>query len=217
MVVEGTATPARRRDRRHERHEATRQEILDAAWQLMHAEGVAALSLRALARAVGMEPQSLYSYFDSKHAIYDALFAEANTLLLARLEPDPGTADPVDALRVHAHRFVDFCTEDAARYQLLFQRTIPGFEPSEESYELARGVLDRLARVLAEAGAGSPDQVDLWTALVSGLVNQQMSNDPGGDRWRRLVVPAVEMFLATQLPTAAQRRGDGGPPPTIGG
>src|SRR5918998_4490835 len=185
MVVEGTAIPARRRDRRHERHEATRQEILDAAWQQMRAEGVAALSLRALARTVGMEPQSLYSYFGSKHAIYDALFAEANTGLLTRLERDPSPDDPVDRLRLHAHRFVEFCVEDAARYQLLFQRTIPGFEPSEESYAIARRVLDGSARALAGVGLHDDAHLEMWTALTAGVVAQQTSNEPGGTRFVR--------------------------------
>jgi hypothetical protein len=47
---------------------------------------------------------------------------------------------------------------------------------------------------------GEPGQVDLWTALMTGLASQQVSNDPGGDRWRRLLEPAVEMFLAQHLP-----------------
>jgi hypothetical protein len=54
--------------------------------------------------------------------------------------------------------------------------------------------------VLAGAGMGAVEQVDLWTALLTGLATQQVSNDPGGDRWRRLVDPAVDMFLAAHLP-----------------
>lgn len=42
------------------------------------------------------------------------------------------------------------------------------------------------------------EAVDLWTALMSGLVNQQVSNDPGGQRWKRLVDGTVDMFLTTQ-------------------
>src|SRR5438552_19065669 len=87
------------RDRRAERHEATRTEIVDAAWELVRAEGLAALSLRDLARKVGMQAPSLYSYFDSKHAIYDAMFLQGNLELLSRYEALPEGDYPVDEFR----------------------------------------------------------------------------------------------------------------------
>ena len=77
-------------------------------------------------------------------------------------------------------------------------RTIPGFEPSPESYALALDVVERTRAVLAAAGAGRPRDVDLFTALVTGLASQQVSNDPGGRRWRRLTDDAVAMFLAAR-------------------
>jgi len=49
--------------------------------------------------------------------------------------------------------------------------------------------------VLAAAGAGSAKDVDLWTAVVTGLATQQVSNDPGGARWARLVDTAVDRLL----------------------
>src|ERR1700750_450754 len=63
-------------DRRSARREATKAEILDAAWDLVREHGLAALALRDLASRVGMRAPSLYQYFDSKHAIYDAMFAQ---------------------------------------------------------------------------------------------------------------------------------------------
>src|SRR5450755_4549459 len=80
-----TPTRPRRRDRRRIRHEATKQEILDTAWSIVRADGLAALSLRALAHAVDMEPQSLYTYFASKNALYDHMFADGNQELASRL------------------------------------------------------------------------------------------------------------------------------------
>ena len=202
--MEGTAAPARRRDRRHERHEATRREILDAAWGLARAEGVAALSLRGAARAVGMEPQSLYSYFDSKHALYDAMFAEANSELLGRLQALPEPDDPLEGLRRRAHVFTEFCIEDTARYQLLFQRSIPGFEPSAASYAIARQVLDGTCRLLAAAGLSDDVHLEVWTSITSGLVSQQIANDPGGRRYVRHLDDVVAMYLNHFLP---RRRG----------
>src|ERR1700680_5187915 len=88
MVVEVT------RDRRAERREATRSEIRAAAWDLARTEGLAGLSLRDVARKIGMRPPSLYWYFDSKHAIYDAMFAQGYRQLLARLAGRGGPEEP---------------------------------------------------------------------------------------------------------------------------
>src|SRR5581483_871934 len=94
------------RDRRTERREATKAEILDAAWDLVRAEGLAALNLRDLAAKVGMRPPSLYSYFDSKHAIYDAMFLQGNLDLLDRYAAMPEPNDPSEILRASARLFV---------------------------------------------------------------------------------------------------------------
>ena len=189
------------RDRRADRHAATKGEIVAAAWRLAREQGLGAWSLRDVAREVGMQPPSLYGYFGSKNAMFDAMFAEGYADLVARVkEAATSPASPVEKLRASAPLFFDFCVEDPARFQLLFLRTVPGFEPSAESYAMARVAVDRLAEVLAEAGVGEPGQLDLWTALMTGLASQQVSNDPGGDRWRRLLGPAVEMFLAQHLP-----------------
>jgi AcrR family transcriptional regulator len=183
------------RDRRSERHEATRVEILDAAWALARSEGLAGISLRDLARTVGMQPPSLYSYFDSKNAIYDAMFRQGYDELESRddlFKTAPGAA----AMKARVRGFLEFCTEDPARYQLMFQRTMPEFTPSAESFAISVRSLDRLNVSLAADGATSAAHRDLFTALLSGLSDQQIANDPGGDRWLRLVDAAVDMYLA---------------------
>lgn len=184
------------RDRRAERREATRAEILEAAWELMREHGVAGLSLRDLGQRVGMRAQSLYSYFDSKEAIYDALFAEGFREYLELRRGTPSTGDARADFRAGARQYVDFCLEDPARYQLLFQRTIPGFEPSPESYAPSVEVLEIAREGLLEAGGTDPRDLDLFTAMTSGLIDQQISNDPGGDRWYRLLDDALDMFFA---------------------
>ena len=198
-----------KRDRRAERREATKNEILAAAWVQVRADGLAALSLRDLARTVGMQPPSLYSYFDSKHAIYDAMYAQGAREFV-EAEPAEELSDPLDGLKQRARFFVGFCAADAARYLLLFQRTIPGFEPSAESFAISQGSLERLGQRLRACGLTDAAAVDLFTAIVTGLADQQLSNDPGGDRWIRLIDDAVEMFFdymtKTRKQTATRRR-----------
>jgi AcrR family transcriptional regulator len=187
--------PGARRDRRHRRHEATRRELLDAAWKMVRADGLGALSLSALARAAGMEPQSLYNYFASKHAIYDAMFADANAELLAHLDQYPPGADPIKALHWRSQSFAEFCVEDPARFQLLFQRSIPGFEPSEASYALARQVLETARQDLARADLAGNAHLEVYTSLIAGLVSQQLANDPGGRRYLRHLDEVIDMYL----------------------
>lgn len=182
-------------DRRARRHEATRQEILAAAWSLARERGLTGWSLREVATAVGMRAPSLYVYFDNKEAIYDTMFAQGYRELLARLEAMERTGDPAQDLRRGAHLFFDFCVEDPARQQLLFLRVIPGFTPSQAAYTLAQEALDQLRTVLASAGTRSDEAADLWTAVMTGLATQQLSNDPGGDRWAKLVDRAIDLLL----------------------
>jgi len=183
------------RDRRNERREATRAEIVEAAWELARAEGLAAFSLRDLARKVGMKAPSLYSYFDSKNAIYDAMYAQGSRQYLEREAGLAPTGDSLHDLKGAMHFFVEFCTEDPVRYQLLFQRTIPGFEPSAESFALSVDGLEAVRKRLAGVGLTDPETLDLLTAIGTGLTDQQISNDPGGDRWIRLVDEAMDMFF----------------------
>ena len=192
-------------DWREARRRSAREAIVDAAWDLVHEDGLAALSLRDLARRAGITTPTVYAYFDSKHAIYDAMFGRAATEFADWMARPLEVTEPAAVLVAQAHRFVEFCTDDVARYQLLFQRTIPEFEPSAESYAPAVQALDTARTCLALNGITQCRRLDLWTALLNGLVDQQVSNDPGGDRWTRLIEEAVTMFLTHSRSPAVAR------------
>jgi hypothetical protein len=123
--------------------------------------------------------------------------------------------NPRDVLVTAARRYAEFCLTDLVRYQLLFQRILPGFEPSPESYAPAVRALDGARRILALNGITGAGHVDLWTALFSGLISQQVSNDPGGERWTRLIEESTDMFLDHCRAAAArepdQDRAEGAP------
>lgn len=183
-------------DRRTRRHEATKHEIVDAAWEVAREKGVAALALSDVAARVGMRVPSLYSYFASKNDIYDAMFAQGSDEFVAfmggRLAELPGGLR--ERVRGGLQIYFDFCTEDPTRYQLLFQRTIPNFVPSAASYGKAVEALRIFREDLAGHGLDvDPADQDLLTALGAGVVEQQIANDPGGDRWRPLVDVVADM------------------------
>jgi AcrR family transcriptional regulator len=178
---------------------------LQAAWELAGEQGLAGLTLRDVAARIGMRPPSLYWYFDSKSAVYDAMFAQGNQALLGQMNSVVWPPEPRAVLRLMARLFVEFCVEDPPRAQLLFQRTIPDFEPSPESYAFAIEALELGREVLVSVGIEEPAQLDLWTALVAGLASQQIANDPG-ERWLRLVDDAVDMYADHVLGHRSPRR-----------
>ena len=183
-------------DWREARRRGARATIVSSAWDLVREEGLPALSLRELARRSGITTPTVYAYFDSKNAIYDAMFADAAADFIGWMAEPVTTVDPGADLATDARRFVEFCTADIPRYQLLFQHTIPGFSPSTQSYAPVVRALERTRQLLQRSGVSDPRYLDLWTALTTGLVDQQISNDPGGTRWSRLIDDAVRMFVS---------------------
>ena len=169
-------------------------EIVATAWELARENGLAGLSLRDLARRLGMAAPSLYSYVDSKADLYDAMYADGWRSVLALGHPEP--AEDLRTALLNAQRpYVQWALEDPVRYQLLNQRTIPGFEPSAESYAIAQEAYTRGFAGLETLLDMTQEDRDLLTAVVAGLLNQQFANDPGGTRWVRLLEDAVDLVV----------------------
>ena len=146
----------------------------------MAREGVAALSVREVARSVGIRQQSLTYYYPTKQALLDALFADGFADLRQRLDALPAFTDPAEGVVDVAIAFVDHCVARPAAYHLMFQGTVPGFEPSEESHAVALTVLDELLERLAAAGVSEPADVALVRCVMSGVAAEQIANDPAG-------------------------------------
>lgn len=216
----GTGSAARL-DRRLRRRQETIQEVLDLAAQIMAEQGVAGLALGEIARRLGIQPPSLYEYFPSKHALYDALFARgARHLLEVMRESDAATSEPTslyDALLAAGERFIRWSIEHAPYSQLLFWRPVPGFVPSAEAYAPTEELLDWSRRRLASLQQRGLIRADVpiehvlrdWTVVISGVISQQLSNAPDEafDTGRfTLALPGlVAMFANYYAPRATPR------------
>jgi len=177
------------------RREAKLAAILESAWMLAREHGIAGVSLYALAREVGIRQPSLYAYFDSKSELYDAMFADGNRRLLQQLDLIKLPRDPRAALKKFLAEFVALALEDPARYELLFERRIPGFTPSPTSYVLAEAVLGRAYELINKVGVTKQGDIDCIIAMVAGLMEAQLSNDPGGNRWIRHLNRLVDLYV----------------------
>ena len=199
LTMSGTTNSTRISLRRQE----TISEIVTAAWDLNRTNGLGNFSMRELGTKVGMRAQSIYSYFRSKNEIFDAMFCDGNLALIETMQPSSGdgsdSEDQLELIAAMMRRFFQFCTSDPVRYQLLFQRTIPDFTPSEESFAVAQQAYDISLAPLRRLGLEG-SELDLITAVMAGLVGQQISNDPHGNRWGLLIDQATSMLLKELVP-----------------
>lgn len=177
------------------RREAARREILRACWSLAAERGLSGFTLKEVAGAVGIQAPSLYTYFAAKNDLYDAMFQEGAEAFAAAMAAVPTRGTPRDRLKAAARGYLAFCAADPIRYQLLFQRAVPDFEPSAEAYAPAVEAYRYMRQAFAAIGITRARDLDLWTALVAGLAAQQLANDPGGRRWSRLANEAADMFV----------------------
>jgi AcrR family transcriptional regulator len=183
------------------------ENILDIARALMRENGVAALSLNEIARQLTMKTPSLYVYFDNKMALYDALFGRGIELFKARMAASTAQGTTVyERLRNAGEAYMAFAIEYPGLYQLVFERPVPGFVPSEESMAASLAVLqtarDGLAQAL-EAGELAIDlpleaASDLTIAMLHGLTALHMANEPqlplGEGRFGSLIPHAAAVF-----------------------
>lgn len=89
-----------------------------------------------------------------------------------------------------------FSSANTVRHQMLCQRTLPGFEPSREAYAPSLECSRRAAALCARAGITAEADIDLLSALISGMSHQQVANDPDGNRWADHAEQAVDMLLS---------------------
>lgn len=192
-----------------ERRERNRQEMIDGilavARDIMREEGVAALNLQEVARRVGMSAPSLYNYFPSKMAIYEAVFERGMRLYRERSEQILAEYGPsVEGRREAMRHFMQFALEYPELFHLLFERPVPGFEPSEAGMGEAHALLafaDRVTEMQREAGeideSVAPEQArDLFAAVMHGLTALHLANEPH--------LPVGEGRFGSLIPLAAR-------------
>ena len=181
-----TEAVAARPDRRARRRQETIGEILDIARHVMTEQGVNGLSLAEVARRLGVQPPSLYKYFPSLMAIYDALFLEGQRQNLEAMRGGMQGESGLDALIAGLEASGRWCLDNRAVAELLFWRPVPSFHPSPEAFavsmemvELQRGALaDAVAKGQLGPAANEEGAIYLVSTIIVGVLSQAFANEP---------------------------------------
>jgi AcrR family transcriptional regulator len=196
-------------NRRLLRRQQTIEEALDAAVAIMEEAGVGGLSMSEIARRLGMRQPSLYKYFPSLHAVYDALFARGVERTGAAIQAAVGEGPRgVVTIRAAGRALVRWAVENPALAQLLYWRPVPGFAPTVATFAPSVRLMGQLRAAFAaavQAGelhpkAATEEAPRLFTIVLSGLISQQMANEPGADfdtgMFTSLTDAALDVFFA---------------------
>jgi AcrR family transcriptional regulator len=215
-------------DRRQRRRLETIEEIVDVAVEVMTEHGAGGLSLGEVARRMGMRTPSLYVYFESKNAVYDAVFARGWRSVFEATGPQH--LDAESAVRTPeqlapyllsvSQTFVRWTIEHPAYAQLMMWRPVPGYEPSPEAFvaavetlEGARAMFGRLRdRGLLRNDVPLDEMVQTWTVMTTGVMTRQLANAPHETFEEGRVtatLPALVSMFVAHYATASRPRAKG--------
>ena len=151
----GRLSPLPRTARERARVEITR-EILDSARGYLATDGAPALSLRAIARDLGMASSALYRYFKSRDELLTRLIIDAYDSLGAAAEASEAAVDRSDL----AGRFIAIChavrtwaLAHPNEYALIYGSPVPGYVAPPDTVAPASRVTTRLMWIIIDATA----------------------------------------------------------------
>ena len=199
-----SATPSRTRNRWGQ-GERLRAEALEAGARLLGELGtVEGLSLRAVAREVGVAPASLYGQFADKSALVDALFDGITDRLLRVLREAAATvdgADPTTRIRAQLLAFCEFSLANPGLYRVMFSERVG--QPGSPAPALAETLRDSL-RACEAAGARLRLPADrAGLLLMVGTVGRvAISQAPSANHDEAIVVGFVDDLLSLLFESA---------------
>jgi AcrR family transcriptional regulator len=173
--------PSRRRRLRAE----TDAEIKALAWEAMREQGSAGLSLREVARRMGMAPSAMYRYFASRDDLLTALIVDAFASLghevTAGYESSTAAGlDPVEAFMAVAHCYRRWALSHRAEWALIFSTSLPSYNGTPETTAAAQGSFAVLQRLTADAVAAGVLDVERIEASMSDELRS------GLERWSQM-------------------------------
>jgi len=191
------------RPREHDQQLA--EALLDAAERRIAADGVDALSLRAVAADAGTTTRAVYTLFGSKNALVGALGVRAMEYLGREVPASPPSDDPVADVVAAGLVFRRFALEHPALYSVAFHRASAAAWPLfREAAVEAFGALQLWFEPLAAQGLlgdrTASDAALQFDALCEGIAWMELRGNPlppdPESFWRSAVTALVTGFTS---------------------
>ncbi|MFJ1767919.1 TetR/AcrR family transcriptional regulator [Amycolatopsis sp. NPDC088138] len=147
--------PALKQTRRERLRAEAAEEIKTIALEHMAANGTAAVSLRAIAREMGMTAGAIYSYYDTRDDLITALVADVYNHLADMLEGSLAAApdDPAAKVQAYGEAYWAWATANPQKFRLIYGDPAPDYQvpPGGAIAEAEHRVCGALTSVVAGA------------------------------------------------------------------
>lgn len=187
-----------------DKKQANKQAILAAASELFIEGGVSALSVREIAKRAKLSTIGIYSHFDGKQGILDALYVEGFERVIDALEGINTQQPAKTILRQGAKNYLRVASDYKAHYRLIFGEKQPGYEPSVEAQEVGARAFSKLnewVTLVLPKGAKKNDienaAMQLWSFMhgTASLQDHEVYNLVNVRRWQTRALDTLEHML----------------------
>jgi AcrR family transcriptional regulator len=184
---------------------STAERIALAAGKLVQREGADAVTMRRVAKSVGITPMALYRHFADRDGLLNALADAGFEELAARVVSTPMPAHPEQQLTRNLDVFLDFALEKPRLFELMFLQRREGARQFPEDFRAGKSPAARFAAEALEAGMkqGIFRRDDAWEitfetgAMLQGLVMLYVGGRIGtsAEEFRALCHRALRRYL----------------------
>ncbi|MDA0637947.1 TetR/AcrR family transcriptional regulator [Nonomuraea sp. MCN248] len=184
-------------------HDELRSRLLDVAVNLLVTDGPESLTIRRIATEAACTTTVIYTMFGNREGLAEALYLEGFERFRHLLDRVPPRRDPLEHLQGLIAAYRQACLSEPGYYSLMFERAIPGFEPSERARTLARAALNIFDRVISDcisAGHLQPTQprkvADALWAAAQGAISLERAGHLRDGATYEVVTRATTAYFA---------------------
>jgi len=191
-------------ERRLRQKEEVRNAILEAAWDLIIAEGVQSLSIRKIADAIEYSVPVIYDHFENKDAILLEFTRRGFVILKSDLEVAKAKHEsPADQLKEMALKYWEFAFNNREYYQLMYGLGMPSCDtvkkvPELQAYSgLVISTIQDAILTGKNPGTNAFLKFHTYWSIMHGLISiNMMGNVNSSEEMNRLVLDdAISGFI----------------------
>lgn len=195
---------------REQGHELLRRNVVEAASRLIMEEGPDALTVRRIAQELECSTKVIYTIFQGKEGLADALYLEGCERLSSLVRQVEGTLSPATYIEKVAWAYWAFALANQSYYKVMFCGAIPNFHPSEVSIQTTTTALETIVFNMQHYMAqglllytDNPVVVtrSLWAPLHGVISLYLLGHFPTCEEAKAVFERAISALIASIVPT----------------